>query len=87
MKQSTVMMAFLGGALLGAIAGILLAPDKGSENRKKLLEALEKAGVPMSKEELSDLVSRLLDPDFKEKSAATAAEATETSVTSVSDAS
>lgn len=29
---------FLAGAAIGAIAGILLAPDKGSETRKKMAD-------------------------------------------------
>lgn len=59
-------MAFLGGIALGAIAGILLAPDKGTETRKKLMEALEKSGISLNKEELSDLLSHWLGQESKE---------------------
>ena len=36
MKSSNVLLGILGGVAVGAIAGILLAPDKGSKTRKKL---------------------------------------------------
>ena len=34
--MSKTMLGFLAGAAVGALAGILLAPDKGSETRKKI---------------------------------------------------
>ena len=36
MTNSNTMLAFLAGAAVGAIAGILFAPDKGSVTRKKI---------------------------------------------------
>ena len=36
MDSSKVLLGFLGGLAVGAIAGILLAPEKGSETRKKI---------------------------------------------------
>ncbi|MDK2772736.1 MAG: YtxH domain-containing protein [Flavobacterium sp.] len=36
MKNSNVLLGILGGVAVGAIAGILLAPDKGTKTRKKL---------------------------------------------------
>ena len=36
MDSSKVLLGFLGGLAIGAIAGILLAPEKGSETRKKI---------------------------------------------------
>jgi gas vesicle protein len=36
MDNSKVLWGFLGGLAIGAIAGILLAPEKGSETRKNL---------------------------------------------------
>lgn len=50
-------VAFIGGALVGAAAGILLAPEKGEDQRKKIKEALEKRGVKLSKEDFEKFVN------------------------------
>jgi len=56
MKNSGgIFIAFLGGALVGAALGILLAPDSGDETRKKIVSELEKRGIKLSKDELDDL--------------------------------
>lgn len=39
MNTSKVLLGILGGVAVGAIAGILMAPDKGSNTRKKLLDS------------------------------------------------
>ena len=36
MSNSKTLLGFLAGAAVGAIAGILFAPDKGSNTRKKI---------------------------------------------------
>ena len=41
-KGSNALMAFLAGAAVGAILGILYAPDKGSNTREKLSFRLDK---------------------------------------------
>ncbi|MES2747079.1 MAG: YtxH domain-containing protein [Bacteroidota bacterium] len=37
MNSSKVLLGVLGGIAVGAIAGVLLAPDKGSKTRKRIL--------------------------------------------------
>ncbi|MBL7861170.1 MAG: YtxH domain-containing protein [Cyclobacteriaceae bacterium] len=41
-KGSNTLMAFLAGAAVGAVLGILYAPDKGSNTREKLSFQLDK---------------------------------------------
>jgi gas vesicle protein len=38
MDNSKLLVGFLAGAAVGGLLGILLAPDKGTETRKKLMD-------------------------------------------------
>lgn len=37
MSNTKTILGFIAGASIGAIAGILLAPDRGAETRKKII--------------------------------------------------
>ena len=41
MKASTLLFTVLGAAAAGLVAGLLIAPDKGTETRKKLTKKTE----------------------------------------------
>lgn len=59
MKALNYVAAFLGGAALGAAAGLLFAPEKGEDTRKKISELLRKKGIRLNREEMDDLVDQI----------------------------
>ena len=58
MKGDKVVLGFLAGAALGAIAGILFAPDKGSETRKKISRRTSELGDSL-KDSFNEFVDRV----------------------------
>ena len=54
-----LLAAFLCGAFIGGALGILFAPESGNETRKKIVEALEKKGIKLSKSDMDDLVEEI----------------------------
>ncbi|MBQ0165211.1 MAG: YtxH domain-containing protein [Bacteroidales bacterium] len=72
MRTFSILAAFIGGAALGAAAGILYAPESGKDTRKKLAdqthnlkqrmkEALEERGIQLNKKDLEDISEELRD--------------------------
>ena len=61
MRASEFVVAFISGAAIGAAAGLLLAPEKGSELREKIVEALRKRGIRLSTKEMSTLVNEIAE--------------------------
>ncbi len=55
MANTKTLLGFLAGAAVGALAGILLAPDKGSETRKKISRKTGDLGDSL-KDSFSDFV-------------------------------
>jgi gas vesicle protein len=54
-------LAFIGGAAIGATIGILLAPEKGSDTRKKIMSKAKDLADDMTeaaKEKYTDLMRR-----------------------------
>jgi len=62
-----IIAAFLGGAIVGGVLGVLFAPESGEETRKKITDALEKRGIKLSKTEMDDLVDEIKSEVTSEK--------------------
>ena len=59
MKSLSILAAFLGGAVVGAAAGVLFAPERGEDTRNKIVDALRKRGIKLSRNEMEDLVDEI----------------------------
>lgn len=70
MRSFSLFAAFIGGAALGAAAGILFAPESGRVTRRKLVdqsnrmagrvkEALAERGISISKQDLETISEEL----------------------------
>jgi len=60
MSNGKILLGVLAGVAAGAILGILFAPDKGSETRKKIVQKGEEYADDL-KEKLNTLVSDVTD--------------------------
>ena len=65
MKGLGAFGAFLGGAIAGAVIGLLLAPEKGEDTRGKITDAVDdfmkKHNIKLSRKEVSDLVDDIAE--------------------------
>ncbi|MCH5238995.1 MAG: YtxH domain-containing protein [Muribaculaceae bacterium] len=59
MKALNVLYAFLGGAIVGCSAAILLAPEKGEDVRAKICNLIKRKGIKISDAEVDELVAEL----------------------------
>ena len=59
MKALTLISAFLGGAIVGCGAALLLTPEKGADVRARICAILKKKGIKISDEEVDALVAEL----------------------------
>lgn len=72
MKGLNYLLTFVGGALAGAAAGVLLAPAAGEDTRKKIVEqgskiadkvneTLKRKGINLSRQEMDEMVDDIAE--------------------------
>ena len=65
MRSLGFLGAVLGGALAGAVIGLLVAPEKGSDTRVKITDAVDdfmkKHNIKLSRKDVNDLVDDIED--------------------------
>ena len=66
MSRVNSVLALLGGAAMGAIIALLLAPAKGEETREKISEVLREKGIKLSKEDFNKLIDSI-ESRFRKK--------------------
>ena len=59
MKALTILYSFLGGAVVGCGAALLLAPEKGSDVRRRICDILKRREICVSDAEEDELVAEL----------------------------
>lgn len=59
MNNLTILSAFLGGAIVGAGAALLFAPEKGEDLRERIKGILSKRGICCNDKEIDALVEQL----------------------------
>lgn len=60
MKNFSIFLAVIGGAAIGAAAGLLFAPEKGEDTRAAIRKYLKEKGIcPKNDDKLDELVDEI----------------------------
>lgn len=60
-KNLWIISAFIGGAVVGAAAALLYAPEKGSDTRARIKALLKSKGIDFSDDDVEKLVEQISD--------------------------
>lgn len=61
MSTTGILYSFIGGAIVGAVAALLLAPEKGENTRRRIKELLQQKGILCTDNEIDALVEQLTE--------------------------
>ncbi len=62
MKNFSIFLAVIGGAAIGAAAGLLFAPESGEKTRENIKRFLREKGIcPTSESKLDELVDEIAE--------------------------
>lgn len=61
MKALHLISAVIGGAVAGAAVGLLLAPEKGDETRRKIIEVLKEKGINLKGSKIDQIADEIED--------------------------
>lgn len=65
MKNLDIVLAVVGGALVGASLGLLFAPKKGEDTRSEILDYLKSKGINLKRSKLEQLVDEIEEATAK----------------------